>query len=64
MPASSLGSAATACEVSSAGRMPSVRVTVRIAATASRSVAVATSSRPASAQRRELWPDTRIVEAR
>ena len=55
-PASSEGSAAIAWAVSSAGRMPSVRVHVRIAATASRSVAEATSIRPPSASAESCGP--------
>ena len=55
-PASSLGRAAIACAVSSAGRMPSVRVVVFIAATASRSVAAATSIRPPSASAASCGP--------
>ena len=42
--------------------MPSVRVQAFIAATASRSVAAATSMRPGLGERRQLWPDARIVE--
>ena len=61
-PARTLGRAAIAWDVSSAGRMPSVRVVAFIAATASRSVAAATSMPPGLGQRRQLRPDARVVE--
>ena len=48
VPASRRGRTANACAVSSAGRIPSVRVTAWTAATASASVAAATSRRPAA----------------
>ena len=48
--------AAIACAVSRAGRIPSVRVVVFIAATASRSVADATSMRPPSASAASCGP--------